>query len=65
MEQLPNHICIAILEAEVHIPDVARMVLWAAMAGIQWITVWDPHGKPRASMRTPLPPGKIVRGRVL
>lgn len=45
VEQLPNHICIAILEAEVHTPDVARMVLWAAMAGIQWITVWDPHGR--------------------
>lgn len=40
----PNHVCFAVLDNDVSIPDVAHLIHWSALMKIPWISVWDRDG---------------------
>ena len=45
----PRHLCIAVVEDQLHYQDLATLVAWAVAARIPYISVWDPTGALHAS----------------
>ena len=45
LEKLPLHLAIAVNEKNLSYRDLARLVNWAFAAGIQYVSLYDPHGR--------------------
>lgn len=43
--KLPVHLGIVVLEDDLNVVDVAKIVVWAITAGISYVTIYDHKGK--------------------
>lgn len=45
LRKLPVHLGIVVLEDDLNVVDVAKIVVWAITAGISYVTIYDHKGK--------------------
>ena len=49
LKKLPVHLGIVVLEDDLNVADIAKIVVWAITAGISYVTIYDHKGKKQIS----------------